>query len=244
MTVTPEEARSMEALTREQHMCPAWMQLRYGRITASIFGDACRTRLDQPSVSLLDKILQIKSTPDVEAIKWGRQMEGAARGAYAAVMQQYHTKWTCSPSGLVLSPTYPHLGASPDGIVQCDCCGKGTIEIKCPFSKRKVDPCCDPPKCMNAHKKFHSVVAFVVGVGLSSCFQGCGPLNEHFSAVYDDFGLGKILIPETFRQLHEVRLWPHDKAPNYFMHGRQPAMEHTRNCCIPSIKAVGQVTHA
>ena len=28
------------------------------------------------------------------------------------------------------------MGASPDGIVQCDCCGKGVVEIKCPFSCR------------------------------------------------------------------------------------------------------------
>ena len=34
---------------------------------------------------------------------------------------------------------YPHLGASPDGIVSCDCCsGSGVVEIKCPFSCRSV----------------------------------------------------------------------------------------------------------
>ena len=24
--------------------------------------------------------------------------------------------------------------ASPDGVVKCDCCGSGVLEIKCPFS--------------------------------------------------------------------------------------------------------------
>ena len=28
------------------------------------------------------------------------------------------------------------MGASPDGIVQCVCCGKGVVEIKCPYSCR------------------------------------------------------------------------------------------------------------
>ena len=26
------------------------------------------------------------------------------------------------------------MGASPDGIVNCICCGKGVLEIKCPYS--------------------------------------------------------------------------------------------------------------
>ena len=25
----------------------------------------------------------------------------------------------------------PHLGASPDGLIECKCCGKGCLEIKC-----------------------------------------------------------------------------------------------------------------
>ena len=27
----------------------------------------------------------------------------------------------------------PYLGASPDGLVECSCCGKGVLEVKCPF---------------------------------------------------------------------------------------------------------------
>ena len=39
-------------------------------------------------------------------------------------------------SGLVLNPKWPHLGASPDGLVQCDCCGKWVVEIKYPYCHR------------------------------------------------------------------------------------------------------------
>ena len=35
---------------------------------------------------------------------------------------------------------FPHLGATPDGIVQYDCCGKELIEIKCPFEHRNKHP--------------------------------------------------------------------------------------------------------
>ena len=37
-------------------------------------------------------------------------------------------------SGFVINPSQPHLGASPDELVSCDCCGQGVLEIKCPYS--------------------------------------------------------------------------------------------------------------
>jgi hypothetical protein len=28
------------------------------------------------------------------------------------------------------------MGVTPDGIISCDCCGKGALDIKCPFKHR------------------------------------------------------------------------------------------------------------
>ena len=42
-------------------------------------------------------------------------------------------KTTVFEAGLFIDPYRPFLGASPDGIVNCKCCGKGVIEIKCPL---------------------------------------------------------------------------------------------------------------
>ena len=47
--------------------------------------------------------------------------------------QKTHINFTIAKSGLVLNSEWPHLGAFPDRIVQCDCCGKGVVEIKCPY---------------------------------------------------------------------------------------------------------------
>ena len=33
-------------------------------------------------------------------------------------------------TGLHINAKYPHLGASPDGIIVCDCHGKGLLKIK------------------------------------------------------------------------------------------------------------------
>ena len=40
-------------------------------------------------------------------------------------------------SGLILQPSYSFMGATPDGIVHCSCCGSGTLEIKCPYICRE-----------------------------------------------------------------------------------------------------------
>ena len=39
-----------------------------------------------------------------------------------------------SSSGLMIHTQFPCMGATPDGVVNCECCGKGVLEIKCPYS--------------------------------------------------------------------------------------------------------------
>ena len=39
-------------------------------------------------------------------------------------------------SGLVISPQWPFIAASPDGVVNCKCCEKIILEIKCPYIHR------------------------------------------------------------------------------------------------------------
>ena len=57
--------------------------------------------------------------------------EEKAKKTYAKFQQEFHKNFSCITSGLVLNETVPHLGASPDGLIECDCCGKGCLEIKC-----------------------------------------------------------------------------------------------------------------
>ena len=39
-------------------------------------------------------------------------------------------------SGFVIDQHHPEIGASPDGVIQCDCCGEGSLEVKCPYLVR------------------------------------------------------------------------------------------------------------
>ena len=48
-------------------------------------------------------------------------------------MKNKHTNFTVKDSGFVMSKEYPFMGASPDGMTECSCCGIGCLEIKCPL---------------------------------------------------------------------------------------------------------------
>ena len=56
-----------------------------------------------------------------------------AREKYVTEHSKVHESFFVIKCGLILHPSYPFIGASPDGIVKCSCCGTGTLEIKCPF---------------------------------------------------------------------------------------------------------------
>ena len=45
-----------------------------------------------------------------------------------------HENFIVIQCGLILDPEFPFMGATPDGLVNCKCCGSGVLEIKCPFS--------------------------------------------------------------------------------------------------------------
>ena len=137
LSVTKEQAQELEEVTRNQSLSKLWFQYRAGRVTASMLKAAVHTDATQPSQSLIKKICYPEScTFTSEATEWGLKHEKTALEAYYSDMKKKHSNFKVEASGLVLHPDYPHLGASPDGVVRCDCCGLGVLEIKCPFSCR------------------------------------------------------------------------------------------------------------
>lgn len=45
-----------------------------------------------------------------------------------------HKDVKAEPCGLFLMQKKYFVGASPDAVVSCSCCGEGILEIKCPYS--------------------------------------------------------------------------------------------------------------
>ena len=63
-----------------------------------------------------------------------------ARQDYITSLVKGHSSFNVKLAGLYVDPQMPHLGATPDGLVSCLCCGDGLLEIKCPYSIRDCDP--------------------------------------------------------------------------------------------------------
>ena len=81
-------------------------------------------------------------------------METIAREKYLEVLtEQGHINVNVRACGLFVHPEYIFMGASPDAIVSCDCCGKGVFEIKCSSGLSHLDPAVFLPAYM---RKDHS----------------------------------------------------------------------------------------
>ena len=127
--LTADQAKAVESKTRDQAKSRIWFRMRAGRITASKFKSACCTDPANPSKSLIMSVCY----PEVyrfcnEATKWGCHHEQLALEIYSHRSQHENVK--VSKCGLFISVDYPFLGASPDSIVECSCCGKGVCEVK------------------------------------------------------------------------------------------------------------------
>ena len=141
LTVTKSEALYLEHATRKQHASLEWFDHQVGRITASTTYAVVPPSTECPSTSLIKQICstQYNQVKKVPALEWGRN-NGIARRAYSERQSSSHSGFRCSVAGLVINPLYPHLGASPDGRIECDCCGQGILEIKCPYKYREYAP--------------------------------------------------------------------------------------------------------
>ena len=135
ITVTAEQASCLEERTRRQASSKLWFQQRTGRVTASRLKQVVRTSLLKLSTSLIKAICYPESHifRGNKATAWGCEHEQKARTMYVKMMKQKHADFSVTSCGLFIDPSNPFMGASPNGIISCLCCGVGTLEIKCPF---------------------------------------------------------------------------------------------------------------
>ena len=142
LKITSEESIYLEESTRLQSQSPLWYEHRTGRITASKFKRVKQASIVNPPASLVKELMQVSrfDSSKVPALHWGITNEDTARKAYLESAQEQHSHLEYFDSGLHINPSFLHLGATPDGIINCDCCGRGLIEIKCPFKHREKHP--------------------------------------------------------------------------------------------------------
>eukprot|EP00112_Aurelia_sp_Birch-Aquarium-sp1_P023692 Seg7145.1 transcript_id=Seg7145.1/GoldUCD/mRNA.D3Y31 product="hypothetical protein" protein_id=Seg7145.1/GoldUCD/D3Y31 len=148
LKIGDQEIEIAEQATREQADCFEWKNLRQGMITASNANKYSielmkigRNRTDTTLSKFMSFSHVFQDLSKVPSVKWGCDYEKDAQKEFTAVEGINHLNFLVKNCGLFISKGYPFLGASPDGIVYCDCCPFRCVEIKCPYSIREEDPC-------------------------------------------------------------------------------------------------------
>ena len=97
---------------------------------------------------------QSPSLAYIEAVKYGTEMEKQAKEAYRHVLlNQGHINLMIRDCGLFIDADRIYLGASPDLVVSCSCCGEGLAEIKCPFTNKDIAPAIHVPNYIEKHDR-------------------------------------------------------------------------------------------
>ncbi|XP_065208403.1 uncharacterized protein LOC135837152 [Planococcus citri] len=133
--LTISEIAQVELNTRKQSHCDDWFKIRKGRITASIVKEMCAAQGNFSNMSLIKKICYGVKFSNA-ATDWGCKHESDGINKYFSVRESQHYDLEVAPSGFFIHHAYFHLGATPDQLVRCACCGIGILEIKCPFCLR------------------------------------------------------------------------------------------------------------
>ena len=163
---TKAEVESIEKNTRGQALNDQWISQRVGRITGSKM-HAVYTKvntLQNPNserskdvTKLLDQLCGIITVnPDIPALKYGRMMELVARKLYCKISNG-HINLSVEECGLFVMQSKIYIGASPDAVVKCDCCGEGLLEIKCPASVAHEEPSAENLSYIQQHQNGHDL---------------------------------------------------------------------------------------
>lgn len=133
-SISEEQIKLVEAATRDQARSKLWHRYRAGRITASRMRAACHTSETNPSKSLITSVCyRLTSQFQTKAMEWGCSHEKVARDMFVERISSVHENVHVENCGFFISHKHPYMGASPDAIISCDCCGTSTVEVKCPY---------------------------------------------------------------------------------------------------------------
>ena len=122
--LTLKHITDVEQATKAQRKCDAWYSFRADQVTASKMKSVCRIDPGTPSVSLIKHIRHPQMFRfTTAATKWGCDNKAVARKFYYECMEYSHSKYCCQESGLRIHEEYQFLAATPDGIIECECCG-------------------------------------------------------------------------------------------------------------------------
>ena len=136
----------IERFTKGHSENPSWFSYRKHVITASK-GHDIKTRMatvrkSSKEVDLTSIFSKVKGVSNMNlylpALRYGRSMENDAGICFEEIFRKSHRNVVINECGLFLCEEIPYVGGSPDRIVECLCCGKACLGIKCPFTIRHL----------------------------------------------------------------------------------------------------------
>lgn len=84
---------------------------------------------------LVDRLLgKAKPPTNLPALKYGRDMVPIAIEEFMKYFKKHHKNVRYRECGIFIDKTKQYLGASPDLLIKCFCCGKEVVEIRNPFT--------------------------------------------------------------------------------------------------------------
>ena len=102
----------------------------------------------KPAVSLVTSLCYPESKKiSSAATEYGKMHEKQAISAYKLAATEKQKGLKIAPTGLYRHRTC--FGASPDSMLKCACCGKGVLEVKCPYHLRKESSLDEPENLTN-----------------------------------------------------------------------------------------------
>ena len=130
LDITHSEASKLEKLSRNQSEDQKWHEERKKRITASNFGIVMKRKKDVNTTFLKNTFR--KNEFSSSSTSYGKANENVAKQIYIKKTGNH-----LHDIGLIVNPSLPFLGATPDGIT-CEQSVTGIIEVKCPYSVRDM----------------------------------------------------------------------------------------------------------
>ncbi|XP_072141022.1 uncharacterized protein [Dermacentor andersoni] len=137
-----EDIIMIEKLTRDQAKSSLWLRRSVGMVTASIAYSiftrvqTLRTKMGPHDLRPLLKKVMWQNNVRTAKMSRGSALEGSARKCYQSQCAT-HENLVVRQCRLFIMEGRPYMGASPDGLVKCNCCPEWVLEIKCPESMKK-----------------------------------------------------------------------------------------------------------
>jgi hypothetical protein len=176
LNLCPEDIRVLETKTIGQGKNPLWSKLRKGRLTASNFYRVY-TRIESlkknpilDCSNLVRSFLEPTPLDHLPQIQRGRDLEASAVDKLVSMLGgNGHSGIGIRDCGLFIDHATQYLGASPDGIVSCDCCSPSLAEIKCPSTELKDLPYFDETmKLKTRHAYYGQIQGQMMVTGIKS----------------------------------------------------------------------------